>query len=78
MKNAGISVNIFKPHSCRSASSSAAKKVGVPIEEILKLEPLKNITGTQKTLICNIQRELYQNNLYYLVIDNICLQLWSR
>ena len=69
MKNAGIDVNIFKPHSCRSASSSAAKKAGVPIEEILKqrhgqiVELFKNIiTGTQKTLICNTPREFYQNN----------------
>ena len=69
MKNAGIDVNIFKPHSCRSASSSAAKEAGVPIEETLKqrhgqiVELFKYIiTGTQKTLICNTQREFYQNN----------------
>ena len=36
MKNAGINVNMFKNHSCQSTSSSAAKKAGVLIEEILK------------------------------------------
>ena len=70
MKNAGINVNIFKPHSCQSASSSAAKKQVYQQKKYSNrengqiVELFKNIiTGTQKTLICNIQREFYQNNL---------------
>ena len=48
MKNAGINVNIFKPHSCQSASSSAAKNVGVSIEEVLKLGQWSNCRTIQK------------------------------
>ena len=36
MKNAVINVNIFKPHSCRSASRSAVKNTGISIEEVFK------------------------------------------
>ena len=36
MKGAGIYVSVFKPHSCRSASSSQANRSAVPIEHILK------------------------------------------
>lgn len=36
MKTAGVNVEIFKPHSTRSAATSAAKAAGVPIEEIFK------------------------------------------
>lgn len=32
----GVDTSIFKPHSCRSASSSAAKSAGLPIHTILK------------------------------------------
>ena len=32
----GIDTNIFKPHSTRAASASAAKKAGVPMKDILK------------------------------------------
>ena len=36
IKNADINVNIFKPHSCPSASCSVAKNSDVLIEEVLK------------------------------------------
>ena len=36
MKAAGVNVEIFKPHSTRSAATSAAKAAGVPIDEIFK------------------------------------------
>ena len=36
LANAGIDTNIYKAHSCRSASSSKAKEKGIPISEILK------------------------------------------
>ena len=34
--NAGIDISVFKAHSCRSASSSKAKNIGIPFSEILK------------------------------------------
>ena len=36
MKLAGIDTGIFKPHSCRSASASAAKRCAIPIDHILQ------------------------------------------
>ena len=36
MKAAGINIDIFKPHSTRSAATSAAKAAGVPIDNIFK------------------------------------------
>ena len=31
----GVDIDIYKPHSCHSASTSHAKLVGVPLEDIL-------------------------------------------
>ena len=31
----GVDIDIYKPHSCRSASTSHAKLAGVPLEDIL-------------------------------------------
>ena len=36
MKDAGVDVTQFKPHSTRAASTSKAKAAAVPIREILK------------------------------------------
>ena len=36
MKEAGININLFKPHSTRAAASSAAKAKGVPLSVIMK------------------------------------------
>ena len=36
MGEAGVNTHIFKPHSCRSASTSAASRHGVPLQDILK------------------------------------------
>lgn len=36
MKGAGIDTNVFKPHSCRAASTSAAARKDVDIETIMK------------------------------------------
>ena len=36
MNESGIDTKIFKPHSCRSASTSAATNAGVTIENVLK------------------------------------------
>ena len=36
MKDAGVDVTQFKPHSTRAASTSKAKAAAVPIQEILK------------------------------------------
>ena len=31
----GVNIDIYKPHSCRSASASHAKIAGVPLEDVL-------------------------------------------
>lgn len=36
MASAGVNVKVFKPHSVRSASTSKASKLGVPIQSIMK------------------------------------------
>ena len=36
LTDAGVDTSVFKAHSCRSASSSKAKDIGVPLNEILK------------------------------------------
>ena len=36
MREAGVDTSIFKAHSCHSASASAAKNIGIPIEDILR------------------------------------------
>lgn len=35
LKLAGVDINIFKPHSVRHASTSAARKTGIPMESIM-------------------------------------------
>ena len=36
MGNSGVATEIFKPHSTRVASNSAAYKLGMPLQEVLK------------------------------------------
>ena len=36
IRNSGIDAEIFKPHSTRVASNSAAYKLGMPLQEVLK------------------------------------------
>ena len=36
MRNCGINTEIFKPHSTRVASKSAAYELGMPLQEVLK------------------------------------------
>ena len=36
MNESGVDTKIFKPHSCRSASTSAATNAGVTIDNVLK------------------------------------------
>ena len=43
MTRAGIDTSIFLPHSSRSASTSCAKKAGVPLSEILKTAAWSNV-----------------------------------
>ena len=42
MQKSGINTNVFTPHSCRSASTSAAKTAGASMETILKHGTWKN------------------------------------
>ncbi len=65
LKDAGIDVERFKPHSTRAASTSAANELGVPVSTILKTagwsneqtfskyykKPVKHTTGLAKVLL---------------------------
>ncbi|KAK3106693.1 hypothetical protein FSP39_025319 [Pinctada imbricata] len=42
MKNAGVDIQVFKPHSTRAASTSAAKQAGVQISDIMKCAACQN------------------------------------
>jgi hypothetical protein len=44
MKSAGIDVSIFKPHSTRSAATSAACQQGVAVPDIIKHADWGNAT----------------------------------
>jgi integrase len=48
MEQAGVDVKCFKPHSTRSASTSAADKLGVPVATILKTAGWSNEATFQK------------------------------
>ena len=43
MRNSGIDTEIFKPHSTRLASYSAANKLGMPLHEVLKRMQWSNL-----------------------------------
>ena len=42
MENSGIDTEIFKPHSTSVASNSAAYKLGIPLQEVLKMGQWSN------------------------------------
>lgn len=44
MKAAGIDTNVFTAHTTRSASTSAAKRAGVPMQVILQSAGWSNVT----------------------------------
>ena len=44
MKSSGIDVDVYKPHSTRSASTSAASKMGASLDYILKAASWKSAT----------------------------------
>ena len=48
MKNSGVDTTVFSPHSCRSASTSAASAAGVSIDEILEAGDWTNATTFYK------------------------------
>ena len=48
MKLAGIDIDKFKPHSVRSAATSAAKKAGVSVDIIMKATVWKNESTFRK------------------------------
>ena len=51
----GVDIDIYKPHSCRSASTSHAKLAGVPLEDILR-------AGQWKSSDCFYDREIEQTD----------------
>ena len=54
MGNSGIDTEIFKPHSTRVASNSAAYKLGIPLQEVLKRGQWLNVG----TFFTNYFREI--------------------
>ena len=69
MKNAGVDMGIFKTHSTRSASTSAASHLGVNIQTIMKTagwtnaktfakfcnKSISDSTSFSQTLLDNVQ-----------------------
>ena len=61
MSLSGIYTDIFKPHSCRSASTSSATALGVLMDTILK----HGCWSQQSTLIKHYLRELQQTSKHF-------------
>ena len=57
MKSSGIDVDVYKQHSIRPASTSAANKMGVSQDSILRIASLKSAatfrTFCNKTIVAN-------------------------
>ncbi len=65
MKEAGINVNIFKPHSTRAAAVSAADKTGrIPISVIMKTAGWASEATFQKYYNKPLIKESFQNILH--------------
>jgi len=58
-KKVGLDTNVFTPHSCRSSSTSTAKALKVPMDEILK----KGCWTREATFRKFYEKELGYNNL---------------
>ena len=63
MKKAGVDTNVFKPHSCRSASTSMGKAQGLPIEQVLKYGSWTNVNTFLKHYCKNVITEEPTNKL---------------
>ena len=65
LKISGIDTTIFKAHSFRAACSSRAKRIGVPIEDILKTGNWTNCSVWQKFYHkpINNSSKVFQNNI---------------
>ena len=68
MIEAGLDTNVFKPHSCRSASTSMGKDQGLPIEQVLKYGSWKNFNTFLKHYCKNIITEDPVNELQKTLI----------
>ena len=54
MSKSGVDTTVFNPQSCRSASSSTAKSLGVPLHKILKSDQW----ATESTFYKFYQRQI--------------------
>lgn len=66
MKEAGVNTNVFKPHSCRSASTSKGKVQGLPLDKIMKYGSWKNVNTFLKHYCRNV------------IIEEPCNELQQR
>ena len=48
LKNAGIDTDIFKAHSVRGASTTAAVNSNVPLDDVMKMADLSRVSTFQK------------------------------
>ena len=71
LKDSGINVEVFTSHSCRSASTSKALSVGVPLHEILKRANWSNADTFQKhyqrTIMSTVNEDF---NYVKSILDN--------
>ena len=71
MKAAGIDTTVFKPHSKRSAATSAAKAANVPIQEIMNTAGWRSGSTFAKFYDCPIRSE---NNFAEAVLSSTSLK----
>ena len=63
MIESGVDTKVFKPHSCRSASTSKGKIQGLPVDQIIKYGSWKNVNTFLKHYCKNVVRQEPSNEL---------------
>ena len=63
MTEAGVDTSVYKAHSCRSASASAAKSIGIPTEDILHKGNWSNANTFLQFYHKELRDSLLQNSI---------------
>ena len=63
MTEAGVDTSVYKPHSCRSASASAARSISIPIEDILYKGNWSNANTFPQFYYKELRDSLPQNSI---------------
>ena len=73
MIEAGVDTKVFKPHSCRSASSSKAGKAGATLDTVLKYGSWKNVSTFTKfyyrDIIAKSTDEVHRNMIQNVILE---------